>query len=409
MRNLKAAVNSIRRAKMRSFLTMLGIVIGVASVVTIVSIGEGVRYQVQREVSEVGENLVTVRPGQLLQRDDQDNVVAVSIYSAAISAALSDNDWLAVKSTPSAAYSSPFNVVSGVVSSPEEQSSELLVVGVTGDVPELLSTDVEFGAFFSDNDDQSNVAVIGRRVAEILYGEAAPMGKTLTIRDVEFRVRGVFDQFPTGSLAVSSSIDYNSTVYIPYETSKEINDSNAQIFQILAKADSEDQTEELSLNINQNLLAVNDGQQNFTVLRQSENLAIANAVLTLLTGLVSGVAAISLLVGGIGIMNIMLVSVTERTREIGVRKSIGATNKQIFSQFITEAATLSFFGGVAGVFVALLANYALRIFTDLTPIITLPIVLASVGVALFVGTFFGVMPAYRAARKDPVQALRELT
>jgi putative ABC transport system permease protein len=405
-RNIKMASTSIRQAKWRSLLTMLGVIIGVASVVTIVSIGEGVRTQVTNQINQLGDNLVTVRPGQLLQRDTEGNVTGVSLFSTVVTTALSENDWQTIQETPGVASSSPFNVVTGVASVQDRTMQNSLVVGVSADIPEVLNTEVEFGAFFNEFESERNVAIIGRTVAEQLFQEAAPMGKSLEVRGERFIVRGVFKEFPTSPLTITTNTDYNTAIFIPYETSKKVSDGQVQIYQVLAKADESTNSSDLAAMINERLLSVHSGKNNFTVLEQDENLAVANSVLTLLTGLISGIAAISLIVGGIGIMNIMLVSVTERTKEIGIRKAVGATNRQILSQFLTESMLLSFIGGILGVAVSILANYLLRIFTDLQPVITLPIVFASILVAVVVGVIFGVAPALRAARKDPIAALR---
>jgi putative ABC transport system permease protein len=150
------------------------------------------------------------------------------------------------------------------------------------------------------------------------------------------------------------------------------------------------------------------GQTDFTVLQADDNLALAGTVLGLITNVVAAIAAVSLIVGGIGIMNIMLVSVSERTHEIGVRKAVGATNKQILRQFMTEAVVLSVTGGILGVVFAILVNYLLRIFTNLQPVVTLPVVAIAVMVATVVGTIFGMAPALQASRKDPIEALRRI-
>jgi putative ABC transport system permease protein len=156
------------------------------------------------------------------------------------------------------------------------------------------------------------------------------------------------------------------------------------------------------------LLNAHSGQNDFTILKQEDNLAISNSVLNLLTSLITAVAAVSLVVGGIGIMNVMIVSVTERTHEIGIRKAVGATNQQILAQFMIESAVISFVGGVIGVISSILLNFMLRISTDLQPVVTLPIMGVAVLVALVVGIVFGVAPALNASRKDPIEALRRV-
>jgi putative ABC transport system permease protein len=385
---------------------MLGVIIGVSSVVIIVSIGEGVRSQVTGQISQLGDDLITIRPGQLLSRDEAGEVAGVSLIPSPVATVLTQADWETVQKTDGVATASPFNVVSASASIDNQAMPSSLVLGVTPDVPDLLNTTMEFGAFFTESEVGRNVAVIGKTVAEELFGEPAPMGKTVIVNGERFIIRGVFDRFPTSPLTITANTDYNRAVFIPYGGSVALNNGQVQIFQILVKPDESTASSDLAKAVQERLFATHSTQPNFTVLEQEENLAVANEVLTLLTGLISGVAAVSLLVGGIGIMNIMLVAVTERTREIGVRKAVGASNQQIFLQFLTESVLISFAGGFFGILTALFANYLLRITTDLQPIITLPIVGISMTVAVTVGVVFGVAPAMRAARKDPIAALR---
>ena len=165
-------------------------------------------------------------------------------------------------------------------------------------------------------------------------------------------------------------------------------------------------TDEVAKNITINLQKAHGNQEDFTVLKKEDTLAVTNGILKLLTSLIAGLAGISLIVGGIGIMNIMLLSVTERTREIGVRKAVGATNRQILNQFLTEAAILSLAGGFLGIIVSLVVDYAIALFTDIVPAITFPIMGIALVLALAVGVFFGITPALKAASKDPIDALR---
>ncbi|MDB5185843.1 MAG: hypothetical protein JWL85_366 [Candidatus Saccharibacteria bacterium] len=403
-RNLKIAIDSIRSAKWRSLLTMLGIIIGVVSVVTTVSIGEGVKTQVKDQITRLGPDLITIRPGKVVNRDTAGHVSSVNLFPSAGTAAFNESDWKAMQNTPGLRAVVPFNVVTGVPSTTERSMDNSFIVGATTNVPEVLNHKVEFGEFFNEGDVNKRVAVIGKRVAEQLFAENVPIGKIMEIRGQQFVVRGVFEEFATSPLTTNT--DYNTAVFIPYETSKHISNNQVQIYQVLAKPIDPVAVNGVTDALHQSILTARAGQDDFTILKQDENLAIANNILTLLTGLIAGIAAISLIVGGIGIMNIMLVSVTERTREIGIRKAVGATNKQIMSQFLVEAAVLSLVGGIIGVVISILANYMLRIFTSLQPVITVPITLVAITVALVVGIVFGVTPALRAARKDPIHALR---
>ena len=298
----------------------------------------------------------------------------------------------------------PFNLLAGVPRYDNKEYSPGFVVGVSAAAPEILQQKIAYGSFFSGQELSNKSAIIGQRVAEELYEENAPIGKSIKVRGENFIIRGVFDEFETNPFVPNA--DYNTAIFIPYDSSRELSRDNTQIYQVLVKPNDSSQTDTLAKEITQNLKNTHSGEEDFSVLQQEESLAITNKVFTLLTGLITGVAAISLVVGGIGIMNIMLVSVTECTREIGVRKAVCATNHQILSQFVAEAAVLSFSGGVFGVLVSLIANILIRILTNLQPVVTLPIMFIAVGVAMAVGLFFGMAPAYKAAKKDPIEALR---
>jgi ABC-type antimicrobial peptide transport system permease subunit len=402
--NIKMAVASLKSTKWRSLLTVLGIIIGIVSVVTAVSLGGGVKHQIIGQIDDLGSELITVRPGRVVSRDDHGNISHISLFNLFGAGALSEQDWQTVEKTPGVDVAVPLGLVTGTARTDEREFSSGFIMATSARAPEILNKKVEYGEFFKADETKQNFAVIGSRVAEQLFQENVPIGKTLEIRGKSFIVRGILQEFETSPLTPNT--DYNSAIFIPYEVGKQLNNGHVQIYQILVKPKDASKRDSVVQAINDQLLAAHGGQNDFTVLKQEENLALASKVLNLLTALIAGVAAISLLVGGIGIMNIMLVSVTERTQEIGIRKAVGATNRQILSQFLVEAAVLSFAGGLLGVLLSVLINYLLRIFTNLQPVITLPVVLIATGVAFLVGLVFGVMPAMRAARKDPIEALR---
>lgn len=403
--NIKMALNSLRSTRWRSLLTMLGIIIGITSVVTTVSIGEGIKQQIGNQINRLGSDLITVRSGKAFNRDAEGNISSVNFFSTLASSTLTEADLQAVKATPNVRVAVPFSLITGVPQAYGQEYQAGYVIASTEGVPEILNQKIEYGAFYGVNDANREVAVIGRRVAEQLFKENVPIGKTLTVRGQNFIVHGIFEEFPESQFYPST--DLNNAIFVPYEIGKRISGGQPQISQVLAKPTDPSATDLVSKDIRSAVLRTHAGQEDFTVLKQEENLAVANTVLSLITNLITAVAAISLLVGGIGIMNIMFVSVTERTHEIGIRKAIGATNSQILSQFLTEALMLSIVGSIIGVILSMLANYLLRIFTDLTPVITLPIIGIAVGVSVLVGVFFGTAPALKAARADPIEALRE--
>lgn len=401
----KLARESIRSSKWRSLLTMLGIIIGVVSVITIVSIGEGVKRQVSHQISDFGSDLIIIRPGQTVNRDNSGNVVGLNLFNTFNgTGVLTDNDVKIVTKTAGVKLMAPLATVNGVPSYDGQRFNDGLVIATNQNLPDLLNHDTEFGEFLTTRDEGKDFAVIGQQVAEELFKENVPIGKAIDFRGQRFIVKGVFKKFDATTYAAGA--DLNKAIFIPYVTGQKINQGSSQVFQILVKPETTDQAKTVQSSIESALTEAHGGQQDFTVLGQDETLAVTNNVLTVLTGLVAAVATISLVVGGIGVMNIMLVSVTERTHEIGIRKAVGATNRQILSQFLVEAIVLSLAGGIIGVLVSVVLNFVLRITTNLEPVISVPVMIIAVFVSFVVGVVFGVTPAIKAARKHPIDALR---
>lgn len=385
---------------------MLGVIIGVASVVTIVSIGQGVKNEIRGQIQDLGADLITIRPGKGIVRSDSGGVSRVNVLQAiGNNGTFSNTELDAVRKTNGVSVAVPLSLVSASIASDGTEYEGGMVIGATDGLPLALKQKVLYGGFFTSDDSNRNVVVIGQKVAEELFRDVAPIGRVLQIHGQTFIISGVFDMFSTSPLAPGN--DYNRAVFIPYDTAVKFNNGQAQIQQILVRPQNPTQVAQLSADLNVSLRAVRGGEQNFTVLRQEDNLAISNTILDLITALIGGVAAISLLVGGVGIMNIMLVSVSERTHEIGIRKAIGATTFQIMRQFLAESSVLSLVGGFIGVITAVIANYLIHMATPITPVLDLWVALATMGIALGVGIIFGVMPAVRAAQKDPIDALRQ--
>ncbi len=400
--NALLAFKSIRTTKWRSFLTMLGIIIGVASVITTVSLGEGVKQQVSKQISQFGADLITIRAGQP-KAQEKNGPLGVSFFNS-VSSSLTDNDVKVVNKTAGIKESAPLGLISAVPRYDNKEFTKGLVISTSSTLPSLINQKVQYGSFFSVGDEGRNVAVIGQTVAQELFQENVPIGKTFELRGQEFIVRGVFDEFARNP--ITPNADFNNAVFIPYVTAKALIDGDPLVFQIFAKPNDAKKVQQVRNTLEQSLLASHDNQKDFTILTQGQTVQETSMTLSLITTLIAGVAAISLFVGGIGIMNIMLVSVTERTAEIGIRKAIGATNQQIMRQFLTEAVVLSFVGSIIGIIVSLIANFLIRLFTSLEPAINLKVSAFAILVALLVGIIFGVAPALNAARKDPIQALR---
>jgi putative ABC transport system permease protein len=403
--NIQMALTAIKASRWRSFLTMLGVIIGVTSVVTVVSLGEGVKQQLNKQIQHTGTDLITIRGGRVATRDSKGRIDKVNLPSLFASANLSEADYQSILKIPDLTVVAPFASVPGVAKASNSQiETTSAIVATNHKGAQALNQNVLYGDFFGEKDQTGAVAVIGKTVAEELFKENVPVGKSFELRGQKIIVRGIFQEFESSPLGLG--LNYNNTIFIPYEYAKQLAGGSLQPYQILIRS-SETQTVDSTINrVTTTLRDAHGGQTDFTVLQASDNIALASSALNFLTGLVSAVAAVSLVVGGIGIMNIMFVAVSERTHEVGIRKSVGATNHQILNQFMIEAVVLSGLGGIFGVLASLLVNYFLRIFTSLQPVITLPIMIIAVSVALVVGVIFGSAPALKAARKDPIEALR---
>lgn len=395
---------AIRSARWRSSLTMLGIVIGIVSVVTIVSLGEGVKQNIVGRVDDAGYDLITVHPGRTSVRSSKGQVQPATLFGAGGgSGTFSDADLGIIRSAHGVQTAAPFAHVNGIASYDGRQFTEGPIIATTEDATKILRRKTEYGSFFSGSENGRSVAIIGKRVAEQLFQENVPIAKLFTIRGQQFVVKGIFEEFDTSPL--SGEADYNSAIFIPLDAAKKLNGDQSQIYQVIAKSDPKS-IDLTAAAITDSLSKTHSGQVDFTVMKPSDTSAITRTTLNAFTGFIAGIAAISLLVAGIGILNIMLVSVTERTHEIGIRKAVGATNRQILNQFLTEAIILSVSGGILGVVFSLLTNYILRVTTDLAPVLTWPIMAVAVGVSVVVGVVFGIAPALKAARMHPIDALR---
>lgn len=395
----KMALSSIRSARFRSGLTMFGIIVGVSSVVTIVSLGEGVRQQITNQVGESGDSLIVVRPG----RQAEARVISFDAIRSFTQNAgsLSEEDWHDTEKVSGVESAVPVGIISGV-SSYSGRDQNTTIIASTERFPLVLNQQVEYGNFFTENDAKKRVAIIGRQVAEELFKENVPIGKRLIIRGKEFVVQGVFEQQSSGTFA---AVNVNNAVVLPYDSAREVS-SNIQLLQLFVETNSPNDVESVATDIRETLKANHAGQEDFSVLEKEEALEVTNEVFYQLTVFIAGVAFISFIVGGIGIMNIMFATVSERTREIGIRKAVGATNQQILGQFVMEAVVLSILGGFFGIVISFITNGILRATTDLQPVITLEVAAIVFAISAATGIISGFLPAAQASRKDPITALR---
>ncbi len=404
--NFKMALASIRSARFRSFLTMLGVIIGVSGVITIVSLGEGVKHQISGQTRNVGSDLVTIRPGKLVKRDAENKIVGFNFLSFLTASTITEKDLQTVKANPAVETVVPFSIINGQPSIGDRKLDEGFVMATSDMMPNVIGQKIEYGNFFKEGIKDRKVAIIGSGVAEKLFQENVPIGKSMQIRGQDFVVSGVFERFDGNPL--SPEADFNNGVFIPFEAGKLVTGSDLTMYEMLVRPKDKNPAAINSTisGLTEGLKTNHAGEEDFTVLRQDEMVSVADNLLKTITNTVTIMAVVALVVGGIGIMNVMLVAVTERTREIGVRKAVGATNHQIQSQFLIEAVVMSVWGACIGIFISGIINLLFRIFTNFEPVMTWQIVVASALAATAVGIVFGFIPALQASRKDPIEALR---
>jgi putative ABC transport system permease protein len=385
----RVAVTALRANRLRSLLTMLGVVIGVAAVVVLVAIGTGAKQEVEEQVNGLGANLVLVVPGRLdfgsaptrsrLQLADADRVGRATGQEVAVSLA------------------------SGETVRVGSRSAFATVNGTNPAVPRVFVRPVARGTYLrdSDVDTRRRVAVVGPALVEALFDGADPLGRTISVGGVRFRVIGVFESVGGGL----GGAGRDTEVHIPVTAAQRLfNDLRVDALALKAPTtESIDEVSEQALAV----LADRYPDEEFSAVTQDQILGTIGRILGLLTTVLAAIAAISLLVGGVGVSNIMLVSVRERTREIGLRKAVGARQRDITLQFLLEAVLLTTLGGVIGIALGVGGSLGLAAAVDQLPAVITwwsPVLAFTVSAA--VGIFFGVVPARRAGRLDPVVALR---
>ena len=387
----KMALRNIKGSKMRSFLTMLGVIIGIFSVITLVTIGEGLKGYVYDQINSMGmgANYLEIHAGKK---------AGMMMFGGKITY----QDAKAIEARAKHVVSvDPRIVRPGKFYYGKNSFSSPMVMGVTPNMVDMFNWNVAHGKFITDVDVdmRKRVCVLGKTAAEKLFGGFSPLSERVRMDGKSLTVIGVMDEF--GSLM---GISYDDFVIVPVTSAADLF-GMTKLIEIGVLARSEEETPAAVEEIKE-ILIKRHGQEDFRIDIATESMAMLDTVMNALTGIVSGIAAISLLVGGIGIMNIMLVAVTERTREIGVRKAVGAKEKDIVMQFLAESVIISFLGGVIGILAAVGFSSLIMKAIGFPFRLSYTAVILATSVSLIVGVLSGVYPARRAGRLDPVEALR---
>jgi putative ABC transport system permease protein len=401
--HIQNARQSLKSNRMRSALTMLGITIGVASITTILALSGGASKIVSDQVTELGGNIAVVRPGIISDSpfDDLSQLPAQQNFSAST---ITETDLAYIQSIERVEAAAPLMVLTGAVKANSSAPANSPIVATTPELELINDLSVRSGQFL-DPRLSPNTAVIGPQLSVDIFGTEESIGKTMTIRGQLFTVIGILER--TNKPINYNNIDFDQAVIITIEAGRVMNQGILQIQQINIRSDSVASLTQVIIDTNKALLKTHLGEADFSVLSGDQIAQPTNRVFYAIAGMTAAIAAISLLVGGIGIMNIMLVSVAERTREIGIRKALGASNGDIVGQFLIESLALSIGGGVSGYILGYLGAFAISLLLPFDPIFTWQIAVAALGVSLIVGVLFGIYPAVRASRKDPISALRQ--
>ncbi len=399
--HLQNARHSLRSNRSRTLLTILGIAIGVASITTIMSLGDGASQVVAQQISNLGGNLAIVRPGP--SRTNFLTDITVPQGQNYATSTLTDSDVAAISALPHVKEIAPISVINSTITGQHSAPAGTPIVSTTPALSSVDGLQLDVGQFLDSNISQ-NTAVVGSNLARIIFGTTDALGQTAYIRGYNFTIIGVLK--PLNQPINYNNIDFDNAIIIGQDIGRQLSNGSAQIQQINIRSDSAANLTSVVSSINKTLSAQHFGDKDFTVLANSDISQPTSELFYAVVGVTTSIAAISLFVGGIGIMNIMLVSVAERTREIGIRKAIGAHTTDIVWQFLIESLALSLSGGflgyIAGYGLAFMISTALPFY----PSFNWQIAAVSFGLSVLIGTIFGLYPAVRAARKDPIEALR---
>jgi len=398
--SIEIAFNALLSNKLRSILTMLGIIIGVGAVIAMISVGMGVQQKVTNSIASLGSNMLIVMPGSANSggvRSAAGSSQKLKLEDAeAIKEKIKNIDYVAPT------VNSSYQVVYG------NQNWNTSVYGVTPEYMAIRDLTVSTGSFITQNDlsTRTRTAVIGTTVAANLFGTVNPVGKTFRIDSSPYKIIGVLESKGQSSMGR----DQDDVILIPLTTAQErllgityIQSINIQVSQMDKMDQVQNQIETL---LRQRHRIIGNKEDDFTVRNLTSLMETMSSTTTMLTLFLGSIAAISLVVGGIGIMNIMMVSVTERTREIGIRKALGATFKNIMMQFLIESIIIGVIGGFLGIVFGISTSLLISKFGGFTTVITAAPIILSFGFSVGIGLFFGIYPARKAAKLDPIEALR---
>ena len=400
--HLENAYQALRHNRGRTLLTIVGITIGIASVTCILAISGGVSKVIGAQVESYNGKLAVIRPG--LQTRDPNALINPIVQQSFSTSTLTDSDVEALAHIPHISAVVPLMTLNATLSVDTTRAKDNVVLATVPAFADVADVTMKFGQFL-DTTTNSNTAVVGEQLAIDLFGTDKPIGELFTLRGQQFTVIGVIKN--TTNTVNYNNIDLNHAAIINFARGATLNQGRSQIQQIDILTDSATSTAGVTSKIRQTLIANHQGEEDFSITTGSDISRPTNQLFVALTGVMTAIATISLVVGGVGIMNIMLVGVAERTREIGIRKAVGASQGMIITQFLIESLMMSLVGGIIGYLLGYVFAYVVSVFLYFNPAFSWYTLGAAVTMSVSTGVIFGIYPAIKAARKDTIESLRQ--
>lgn len=399
--HIENAIESLRANRMRTFLTMLGVVIGISSIVVIFALSGGANSIIQDQIKSGSETIAVVRPKDI-SSSNKNIINSVATSQNFLQSSLREDDFRNISKIKNIIATAPLASFNSKIKGDDKEITTNILAS-TPNLDQITGIKVAKGEFIT-NSSNARTAVIGYQTAVSLFGSPHALGKYISIKGENFLIIGILEK--QSSIVNFSNIDFDNTIILNYDEVKNIMGSSPQIQQINIKFNTINNSDIVQHNIEEVMRNSHKGEIDYEILIGKNITHSSSDLISMGSAILALVASISLIVGGIGIMNIMLVNVSERTREIGIRKALGANNNQILLQFLIESLIISSVGGFFGYLLGYSFSFTVSIFLPVLPVISWQIMVLAAGLSIIIGIIFGMYPAIRAARKDPIESLR---
>lgn len=399
--HIENAIESLRANRMRTFLTILGVVIGISSIVVIFALSGGANSIIQDQIKSGGETIAVVRPKDI-SSSNKNIINSVATSQNFLQSSLREDDFRNISKIKNIIATAPLASFNSKIKGDDKEITTNILAS-TPNLDQITGIKVAKGEFIT-NSSNARTVVIGYQTAVSLFGSPHALGKYISIKGENFLIIGILEK--QSSIVNFSNIDFDNTIILNYDEVKNIMGSSPQIQQINIKFNTINNSDIVQHNIEEVMRNSHKGEIDYEILIGKNITHSSSDLISMGSAILALVASISLIVGGIGIMNIMLVNVSERTREIGIRKALGANNNQILLQFLIESLIISSVGGFLGYLLGYSFSFTVSIFLPVLPVISWQIMVLAAGLSIIIGIIFGMYPAIRAARKDPIESLR---